>query len=126
MGKKEIRSDAAAAPDGGYSQAIEFGGMVFVSGQGPLHPETGEVMGETIEEQTVHTLNNIRRILESAELGLDDVVKTTVHVSDMKLFEAFDKTYQDQFSKPYPARLTVASGLLGILVEIDAIAMRAM
>jgi 2-iminobutanoate/2-iminopropanoate deaminase len=123
MGKREIRSEAAA-PGGGYSQAVELGGLVFVSGQGPLDPVSGEVLGETIEEQTAHTIENVRLILEAAELGLEDVVKSTVHLADIGLFGGFDGVYRELFPRPYPARTTVASGLLGILVEIDVVAVR--
>ena len=124
MGKKQIQSDKAASPGGGYSQAVELGRMVFVSGQGPLDPNTGEVIGETIREQTLGTLENIRLILDAAGLDLADVVKTTVHLSDIGLFDEFDEAYREVMPQPFPARTTVASGLLGILVEIDAIAVR--
>ena len=124
MGKRQIQSDQAASPGGGYSQAVELGGMVFVSGQGPLDPVSGDVVGETIREQTVRTVDNIRLILNAAGLELSDVVKTTVHLSDISLFDEFDEAYREVIPQPYPARTTVASGLLGILVEIDAVAIR--
>jgi 2-iminobutanoate/2-iminopropanoate deaminase len=124
LGKKQIQSDKAASPGGGYSQAVELGRMVFVSGQGPLDPNTGEVIGEAIREQTLGTIENIRLILDAAGLDLADVVKTTVHLSDIGLFDEFDEAYREVMPQPFPARTTVASGLLGILVEIDAIAIR--
>ncbi len=124
LGKKQIQSDEAAAPGGGYSQAVELGRMVFVSGQGPLDPKTGEVIGDTIREQTLRTIDNIRLILHAAGLDLSDVVKTTVHLSDIGLFDEYDQAYREVMPQPFPARTTVASGLLGILVEIDAVAMR--
>ena len=124
MGKKVIQTDEAASPGGGYSQAVELGGMVFVSGQGPIDANTGEVMGETIREQTLRTIENIRGILRGAGLDLSDVVKTTVHLSDIGLFDEFDQAYREVIPQPFPARTTVASGLLGILVEIDAVAIR--
>ena len=98
--------------------------MVFVSGQGPLDPKTGEVIGDTIREQTLRTIDNIRLILHAAGLDLSDVVKTTVHLSDIGLFDEYDQAYREVMPQPFPARTTVASGLLGILVEIDAVAMR--
>lgn len=124
MGKKQIQSAEAASPGGGYSQAVELGRMVFVSGQGPLDPKTGEVLGENMREQTLHTIDNIRLILAAAGLELSDVVKTTVHLSDIELFDEFDQAYREVMPQPFPARTTVASGLLGILVEIDATAIR--
>jgi len=119
--KKEIRTEKAPAPIGPYSQAIAAGNRVYVAGQGPLNVETGK-MPETVGEQTRQVLTNIRTILEAAGATMDDVVKTTVHLADMKDFEAFNEVYKQFFKPPYPARITVSSNLLDILVEIDAIA----
>lgn len=119
--KKEIRTEKAPAPIGPYSQAIVAGNRVYVAGQGPLNVETGK-MPETVGEQTRQVLTNIRTILEAAGATMDDVVKTTVHLADMKDFEAFNEVYKQFFKPPYPARITVSSNLLDILVEIDAIA----
>lgn len=119
--KKEIRTEKAPAPIGPYSQAIVAGNRVYVAGQGPLNVETGK-MPEDVGEQTRQVLTNIRTILEAAGATMDDVVKTSVHLADMKDFEAFNEVYKQFFKPPYPARITVSSNLLDILVEIDAIA----
>lgn len=119
--KKAIRTEKAPAPIGPYSQAIVAGNRVYVAGQGPLNVETGK-MPEGVGEQTRQVLTNIRTILEAAGATMDDVVKTTVHLADMKDFEAFNEVYKEFFKTPYPARITVGSNLYDILVEIDAIA----
>jgi enamine deaminase RidA (YjgF/YER057c/UK114 family) len=80
------------------------------------------VVGETIEEQTAQTLENIRAILESAGLGMEDVVKATVHLADLSLFARFNEAYTRFFPDPKPVRTTVGSTLYGILVEIDVVA----
>lgn len=119
--KKEIRTNKAPEPIGPYSQAIVSGNRVYVAGQGPMDPETGR-MPETVEEQTRQVLVNIGTILEAAGAAMDDVVKMTVHLADLNDFEAFNEVYRQFFKPPYPVRTTVGSSLLGILVEIDAIA----
>jgi 2-iminobutanoate/2-iminopropanoate deaminase len=119
--KKEIRTEKAPAPIGPYSQAIVAGNRVYVAGQGPLNVET-ENVPEGVSEQTRQVLSNIRTILEAAGATMDNVVKTTVHLADMKDFEAFNEVYKQFFKPPYPARITVGSNLYDILVEIDAIA----
>ena len=89
---------------------------------GPWQPATRQVVGVTIEEQTTQTLQNLQAILEAAGLGLKDVVKTTVHLSDLSLFSRFNDVYSRFFPDPKPVRTTVGSQLLGILVEIDVVA----
>lgn len=122
MGKQQITTASGASPAGAYSQGIRAGDFVFVSGQGPLDPATGQIVGETIEEQTERTLENVKAILEAAGATLADVVKTTVHLSDLSLFPRYNEVYASYFPEPRPARTTVGSELLGIMVEIDAIA----
>ena len=122
MPKQEIRTSESAAPSGAYSQAIRAGDFVFVAGQGPLDPGTGKVVGDTIEEQTERTLENVKAILAEAGAGLADVVKSSVHLSDLSLFPRYNEVYARYFPDPKPARTTVGSSLLGILVEIDVIA----
>ena len=122
MGKQQIRTDAAARPGGSYSQGLRAGDFVFVAGQGPLDPETGEVVGTTIEEQTARTLANVQAILEAAGATMADVVKSTVHLSDLSLFARYDAVYAQWFPDPKPTRTTVGSQLAGILVEIDVVA----
>lgn len=121
MAKEQISTAKAGRPGGAYSQGIKAGGFVFVSGQGPKHPETG-VIGETIEEQTAQVLENIKAILEAGGASMADVVKVGAHLSDMALFDRYNAVYATYFPDPKPVRTTVASGLGNILVEIDAIA----
>ena len=122
MTKKQVTTNSGAAPVGAYSQGLIAGDFVFVSGQGPLDPETGKVVGETIEEQTARVLENLKAILEAAGASMGDVVKVAVHLSDLGSFQPFNQVYASYFPDPKPARTTVGSKLPGILVEIDAIA----
>ena len=87
-----------------------------------LDPATGQIVGETVEEQTARVLENIKAILEAGGATMADVVKVTAHLSDLALFERYNKVYSTYFPDPKPTRTTVGSQLLGILVEIDAIA----
>jgi 2-iminobutanoate/2-iminopropanoate deaminase len=122
MPKQQISTKKGASPMGAYSQGLKAGDFVFVSGQGPLDPDTGKVVGETIEEQTTRTLENVKAILESAGASMADVVKVSAHLSDLSLFDRYNKVYSTYFPDPKPTRTTVGSQLLGIMVEIDAIA----
>lgn len=122
MPKQQLSTTTGAQPIGAYSQGIRAGDFVFVSGQGPLDPQTGKVVGETIEEQTERVLENIKAILAAGGASMADVVKVTAHLSDLALFERYNKVYARYFPDPKPTRTTVGSQLLGILVEIDAIA----
>lgn len=122
MLKEEIRTSKAPRPSGAYAQGIRMGNWLFVSGQGPVDPDAGTVTASTIEEQTTQTIQNIRAILEDGGATLADVVRCTVHLSDLALFERFNAVYASFFPDPKPARTTVGSQLAGILVEIDAIA----
>ena len=121
MPKQQITTNSSAAPAGAYSQGLRVGDFVFVSGQGPRDPVTGE-MGTTIEEQTARTLENVKAILDAGGASMADVVKVTAHLSDLALFEAYNRVYASYFPDPKPTRTTVGSQLNGILVEIDAIA----
>jgi 2-iminobutanoate/2-iminopropanoate deaminase len=122
MPKQQITTSNAPKPAGPYSQGLRVGDFVFVAGQGPGNPVTGQKAGETIEEQTAQTLDNIKAILQAAGASMADVVKSTVHLSDMSLFANFNKVYETYFPDPKPVRTTVGSNLPGILVEIDVIA----
>jgi 2-iminobutanoate/2-iminopropanoate deaminase len=122
MPKQQLKTAAGAAPIGAYSQGLRVGDFVFVSGQGPLDPQTGQAVGATIEEQTARVLENIKAILAAGGATMADVVKVTAHLSDLALFERYNKVYATYFPDPKPTRTTVGSALLGILVEIDAIA----
>jgi 2-iminobutanoate/2-iminopropanoate deaminase len=122
MPKQQLKTTSGAAPIGAYSQGLRVGDFVFVSGQGPLDPQTGQIVGTTIEEQTSRVLENIKAILAAGGATMADVVKVTAHLSDLALFERYNKVYATYFPDPKPTRTTVGSALLGILVEIDAIA----
>ncbi len=122
MAKQQIQTDKAPSPAGPYSQGLRVGDFVFVAGQGPTNPATGQRAGDTIEEQTRQTLENIKAILEASGASMADVVKSTVHLSDMSLFSRFNEVYATYFPDPKPVRTTVGSQLPGILVEIDVIA----
>lgn len=123
MSKREIRSADAAPPVGTYSQGLVVGDFVYTSGMGPLDPKTGEVVGTDVAAQTRQTLANLAAILAEHGLGLDDVVKSTVHLQDLhRDFAAYDEVYREHFTKPYPVRTTVGSQLMNILVEIDFVA----
>jgi 2-iminobutanoate/2-iminopropanoate deaminase len=121
--KKQVTTERAAKPGGPYSQAIVAGDYVFVAGQGPITPD-GRVVRGTIAEQTRLTLENIREILKAAGSGLEDVVRVSVHLSELneENFRQFNEVYKEYFRDPLPARITVGSQLLGIDVEIEAIA----
>ena len=122
MPKQQITTKSGASPIGAYSQGLRAGDFIFVSGQGPLDPATGQIIGDTVEEQTARVLENIKAILEAGGATMADVVKVTAHLSDLALFERYNKVYSTYFPDPKPTRTTVGSQLLGILVEIDAIA----
>jgi 2-iminobutanoate/2-iminopropanoate deaminase len=122
MSKQQITTRSGASPVGAYSQGLRVGDFIFVSGQGPLDPETGQVVGTTVEEQTARVLENIQAILAAGGATMADVVKVTAHLSDLSLFERYNKVYGEYFPDPKPTRTTVGSQLPGILVEIDAIA----
>jgi 2-iminobutanoate/2-iminopropanoate deaminase len=122
MPKVQISTTSGASPVGAYSQGLRVGDFIFVSGQGPLDPATGEIVGTTVEEQTVRVLENIKAILAAGGATMADVVKVSAHLSDLDLFQRYNKIYASYFPDPKPTRTTVGSQLLGILVEIDAIA----
>jgi 2-iminobutanoate/2-iminopropanoate deaminase len=122
MSKQQISTSTGAQPIGAYSQGLRAGDFVFVSGQGPLDPQTGKIVGDTIEDQTARVLENIEAILAAGGASMADVVKVTAHLSDLALFERYNKVYARYFPDPKPTRTTVGSQLPGILVEIDAIA----
>jgi len=121
---EELSTDDAPASIGPFSQGIRDGDTVYVSGQGPIDPESGDVVSEDVQEQTERTLENIDAVLGAADLSLDDVVKTTVFVNDMRYYDAVNEIYGEYMSEPYPARSAVEVVKLpvDIKVEIEAIA----
>ncbi|WP_247004560.1 RidA family protein [Halosolutus gelatinilyticus] len=123
---EEVSTDEAPASIGPYSQAIDDGRKVYVSGQGPVDPESGEIIGGDIEDETRQTLENIGAILEAAGTSLDNVVKSTVFVQDMDNYDAINGVYQEYMSEPYPARSAVQVEDLpvDIGVEIEVVALK--
>jgi 2-iminobutanoate/2-iminopropanoate deaminase len=121
--EKIIHPDRAAGfVTGAYSDGVIAGGFLFVSGQAAVDFKTSRFILGTIEEETWRTLNNVKSIIEAAGATMNDVVKCTVHLSDIKDFDAYNKVYAEYFTGIKPARTTVQSVLAeGIKVEIDAI-----
>ncbi len=122
---KVISTKEAPAAIGPYSQAIDTGALVYTSGQLPIDPATG-IMPEGIKAQTAQSLANVKAILAEAGLGMNNVVKTTVFLSDMADFGAMNEVYAECFSAPFPARSAIAVKELPkqALVEIEVVASR--
>lgn len=122
---KVVSTAKAPAAIGPYSQALDLGSMVFVSGQIPVDPATGQ-MADTIEAQARQSLANLKAILAEAGLTMQDVVKTVVFLADLKDFAAVNEVYAQAFESPYPARscVQVAGIPKGARVEIECIAVR--
>lgn len=125
MPVKPIQTNKAPQAIGPYSQAIDAGGMVFVSGQIAIDPETSKVK-EGIEAQTHQVLHNLQAILKEAGLGFKDVAKFTIFLSSMDDFAVVNEIYASYLSEPYPARATVEVSRLpkDVLVEMDVVAVR--
>ncbi len=124
MGKEIVRTDAAPAAIGPYSQAVRAGEFLFLSGQIPLDPATGQMVEGGIEAQTRRVLENLKAVLEAAGAGLDRVVKTTVYLADLDDFAAMNAVYAEYFPENPPARAAVQVARLpkGARIEIEAIA----
>ncbi len=122
--KNVLSSARAPKAVGPYSQATEANGIVFVSGQLPIDVSTGEFVEGGIKEQTTQALKNVGYILEEAGCTYDNVLKSTVYLSDIKDFAAMNEVYATFFREPYPARVAYSVVALpkGALVEIDVIA----
>ncbi|MBW7956614.1 MAG: RidA family protein [Deltaproteobacteria bacterium] len=124
MKKEEIKTGQAPAAIGPYSQGVRAGDLIFVSGQIPIDPATGNAVAGGIVAETRQVLENLKAVLEEAGAGLKDVVKTTVYLSDLARFNEMNTVYGEFFSRPFPARATVGVSALpkGVGVEIDAVA----
>ena len=125
MKKKVIQTDKAPKAIGPYSQAIQAGNMIFLSGQIPIDPKTGELTGGDIRQQTQQVLENIKGLLESQRLGMEDVIKVTIFLKDMGNFNQVNEMYAAYFSSSPPARSTVEVAKLprNVEIEIEAIAL---
>ena len=124
MENRVVSTDGAPKAIGPYSQAVAASGMLFVSGQIPLDPVSGELVDGGIKEQTERVLKSIKAIVEKAGGTMENVVKTTVYLTDLSLFAEMNEVYASFFSQNRPARATVQVAALpkNSLVEIDAIA----
>lgn len=124
MAKKQIKTESAPAAIGPYSQAIQAGGFIFYSGQIPLNPATGNVVDGGIVEQTRQVMSNMGAMLQASDRTFDDVVKTTIYLTDMADFATVNEIYGGFFSAVPPARACVQVAALpkGVMVEIDWIA----
>lgn len=122
--KKIIQTDKAPAAVGPYSQAVEVNGMLYVSGQVPLDPDTGSIVEGGIREQTEQVMKNIGVILDAAGYVFEDVVKSTCLLSDMANFKSMNEVYAGYYSENQPARaaFAVKELPLGVLIEIETIA----
>ena len=120
---KPIFTEKAPPPAGHYSQAIVSGGLVFVSGQLPIHPESGEIK-PTIEEQTHQVMNNLEYILLASGSSLGKVVKATLYISDISLWNKVNTIYAEHFGSHKPARAVVPTRDLhfGCLIEVEVVA----
>jgi len=125
MKKRVIQTDKAPKAIGPYSQAIQAGNMIFLSGQIPLDPRTGEVVLGDIRKQTVRVMENLKGMLESQNLGMEDVVKTTNFLKNLDYFNQVNDVYGTYFSSSPPARSTVEVARLprNVEIEIEAIAL---
>ena len=122
---KQIATDKAPAAIGPYSQGLDLGNMVFVSGQIPVNPETG-IIPEDVEAQAHQSLTNLKNVLAAAGLGMENVVKTVVFLADLGDFAVVNRIYESYFKAPFPARscVQVAAIPKGCKLEIECIAVR--
>ncbi len=123
MANQAISTENAPAAVGPYAQAVRAGGFLFVSGQIPVDPATGDV-ASSVEDQARQSLKNVGAILEAAGTGFENVVKTTVFIQNMADFAAVNAVYAASFKKPFPARSCIEASALpkGVLIEVEAIA----
>ncbi len=124
MSKRVIYTDKAPKPVGPYSQAVLVNGWLFIAGQIPLDPSTGRIVEGSFEDKVRRVLENIKAIVEAAGGTLKDIVKVTVYLRDISLFDRFNKVYSEYFSEDPPARVVVEVSRLpkDSDVEVEAIA----
>tara|TARA_B100001063_G_scaffold6046_1_gene4503 strand:+ start:11864 stop:12250 length:387 start_codon:yes stop_codon:yes gene_type:complete len=123
MTKEIIFTEDAPKAIGPYSQAVKSGGFLFVSGQIPLNPVSGDLMNSSIEDQAEQVITNLSAICKAANTSLSNIVKLTIYITDMNDFSIVNQAMENHFEAPYPARATIeVSALpLGVNVEMDAI-----
>ena len=123
MALQTINTKNAPQAIGPYSQAVVAQGMLYVSGQIPLHPESGEVVSEEVAAQTKQVLDNMKAVVEEAGSNMSSVVKVTIYIVDMQQFTVINEIYGTYFQAPFPARACVEVAKLpkGVQVEMDAI-----
>jgi 2-iminobutanoate/2-iminopropanoate deaminase len=124
--KTIINTISAPAPIGPYSQAVAANGLLFVSGQIPMDPATGEIISTNIKAEAIQVMENLKAILIEAGTGFDQIIKTTIFLTDMNSFAQVNEVYGSYFTSDFPARETVqVSGLpKGVNVEISVIALK--
>ncbi len=122
--KESVETKKAPEAIGPYSQGVIVGALLFISGQIPLDPETGAVVGVTVEEQTRRVMESLKAILDASGMSMEHIVKTTIYLTDLNDFTKVNSVYSEFLHPPYPARATIGVKSLprGVMVEIDAIA----
>ena len=122
--RKQVIAERGAPPKGIYSPAIVASGTIaYISGQGPIDPETGEIRSGSFAQQATLTFDNITTLLEAAGTSWKHVVKVGVFLADLKDFSAMNDIYKTYLTEPYPARTTVQAGLpTDMLIEVDCMA----
>ena len=121
--KKPIFTSKAPAAIGPYSQAVQWGDVVFISGQIPLDPENGEINNATFEDETNQVLDNLEAICQEAGGTLDHILKLTIYLTDLSKFDIVNSIMASRFSEPFPARATLEISKLPkeVSIEMDAI-----
>ena len=121
--KKPIFTSKAPAAIGPYSQAVQWGDVVFISGQIPLNPENGQLNNTTFEDETNQVLDNLEAICQEAGSSLDHILKLTIYLTDLSKFDVVNSIMAARFSEPFPARATLEISKLPkeVSIEIDAI-----
>jgi 2-iminobutanoate/2-iminopropanoate deaminase len=121
--KKILRTENAPKPVGPYSQGIQVGKFLFVSGQVAIDPKEGKIVANDIRGQTIRVMENIKAILQVARYSFSDVIQSNVYLSSMKLFSEFNSEYAKYFDKEFPTRATVGIELMpGAIVEVSVVA----
>jgi 2-iminobutanoate/2-iminopropanoate deaminase len=118
---RPISTPKAPPPSGPYSQALEVGSLLFLAGQRPVDPETGDIPAR-VDEQVDQSMRNVRAVLEAAGAGLSDIVKLTVYLDDLATFPDMNAALEKWLVQPYPVRTTVGVNLRNVRVEIDVTA----